>query len=124
MVGLKHFFKVGWSVPVLMLVLVLAVAGPVAGQMQRFPKPEFESGYEQPDTVTPEPRSTAMEWLDVTLLVAVMGAGAWMVLRKRSRQGVLWLSLFTLLYFGFYRDGCICAVGSLQNVVLSFADPT
>ena len=61
MVGLKHFFKVGWSVPVLMLVLVLAVAGPVAGQMQRFPKPEFESGYEQPDTVTPEPRSTAME---------------------------------------------------------------
>ncbi len=124
MVGLKHFFKVGWSVPVLMLVLVLAVAGPVAGQMQRFPKPEFESGYEQPDTVTPEPRSTSMEWLDVTLLVAVMGAGAWMVLRKRSRQGVLWLSLFTLLYFGFYRDGCICAVGSLQNVVLSFADPT
>lgn len=104
--------------------LWLAWATPAAGQMQRFPKPEFESGYEQPDTVTPEPRSTAMEWLDMAVLVTVMALGARMVLRKRSRQGVLWLSVFTLLYFGFYRDGCICAVGSLQNVVLSLADPT
>lgn len=116
---LKRIFMAG----TLALMMLLA-AGSVAGQQQRFPKPEFESGYEQPDTVTPEPRSTAMEWFDVTLLVGVMALGAWFVLRKRSRQGVLWLSLFTLLYFGFYRDGCICAVGSLQNVVLSFADPT
>lgn len=115
----KRIFIAG----MLALMMFLA-AGSAAGQQQRFPKPEFESGYEQPDTVTPEPRSTAMEWLDVTLLVGVMALGAWFVLRKRSRQGVLGLSLFTLLYFGFYRDGCICAVGSLQNVVLSFADPT
>jgi len=33
------------------------------------------------------------------------------------------MSLFSLLYFGFYRQGCICPVGSIQNIVLSFADP-
>ncbi len=46
----------------------------------------------------------------------------WLALRKRSRQGILWLSVFTLIYFGFYRDGCICPVGSLQNVVMSITD--
>jgi NosR/NirI family nitrous oxide reductase transcriptional regulator len=44
-------------------------------------------------------------------------------LKKRSRQSVLWLSVFTLLYFGFYREGCICSIGSIQNVALSFAGP-
>jgi polyferredoxin len=33
------------------------------------------------------------------------------------------LSLFSLAYFGFYRKGCICAIGSVQNVALSFGDP-
>jgi NosR/NirI family nitrous oxide reductase transcriptional regulator len=29
------------------------------------------------------------------------------------------MSLFSLAYFGFYREGCICAVGSVQNVSLA-----
>ena len=91
---------------------------------QRFPKPEFESGYEQPDPVTPEPRSAAMDYFDVAVLIGVLGLASWLVIRKRSRQGILWLSIFTLLYFGFYRNGCICSVGSIQNIVLSFSDAT
>jgi len=108
----------------LVWLLMFTLVTGMYGQQQRFPKPEFESGYAQPHTLTPEPRSTAMEWLDVAVLTAVMALSAWFVLRKRSRQGILWLSVFTLFYFGFYRDGCICAVGSLQNVALSFADPS
>lgn len=90
---------------------------------QRFPKPEFETGYLMPNTVTPEPRSSGMEYLDVTILLVVLSLAAWMVLRKRSRQGILLLSLFTFIYFGFYREGCICAVGSVQNVALTLTDP-
>ena len=106
------------------LVLVIAFAFSFAsfGQ-QRFPKPEFESGFVIPDTVTPEPRSSGMEYLDATILLIVLSLAAWMVLRKRSRQGILLLSLFTFIYFGFYRQGCVCAVGSVQNVALTFADP-
>jgi len=42
-----------------------------------------------------------------------------MVLKKRSRQGLLWISLFSLGYFGFFREGCICAIGSIQNTSLA-----
>ena len=92
-------------------------------QQQRFPKPEFATGYEQPSTITPEPRGLALEYFDVAVLLVVLSLASWLVLKKRSRQGVLWLSLFTLAYFGFYREGCICSIGSIQNVTLSFADP-
>ncbi len=95
-----------------------------AASQQRFPKPEFESGYEQPDTITPEPRSMALEYFDVAVLLVVLSLASWLALRKRSRPGILWLSVFTLLYFGFYREGCICSVGSIQNIVLSFSDVT
>ncbi len=92
-------------------------------QQQRFPKPEFATGYEQPSTITPEPRALALEYFDVAVLLVVLSLASWLVLKKRSRQGALWLSLFTLAYFGFYREGCICSIGSIQNVTLSFADP-
>ena len=93
-------------------------------QEQRFPKPEFETGYEQPDVITPEPRLQALEYFDVLVLLMVLSLATYFALKSRSRQGILWLSIFTLIYFGFYRNGCICSIGAIQNVVLSFADPT
>ena len=90
---------------------------------QRFPKPEFETGYEQPDPATPEPRVQALEYFDVVLLLAVLSLATWLALHKRSRRGILWLSVFTLAYFGFYRNGCICPIGSIQNVTLTLFDP-
>lgn len=95
----------------------------ISAQQQRFPKPEFESGYEQPSTITPEPRALALEYFDVLVLLVVLSLATWLALKKRSRQGILWLSVFTLIYFGFYRNGCICSIGAIQNVTLSFADP-
>ncbi len=92
-------------------------------QQQRFPKPEFSTGYETPSTIVPEPRALALEYFDVAVLLVVLSLASWLVLKQRSRQGVLWLSLFTLAYFGFYREGCICSIGSIQNVTLSFTDP-
>ncbi len=89
---------------------------------QRFPKPDFESGYEQPSPVTPEPRAAMLQYVDLAVLLAVMSITAWLVLKKRSRKGVFWVSMFTLVYFGFYRNGCICSVGSVQNVTLSLFD--
>ncbi|WP_340110854.1 4Fe-4S binding protein [Maribellus mangrovi] len=96
----------------------------LSAQQQRFPKPEFDTGYEQPSPVTPEPRALAMEYIDVLVLLLVLSAVTWMVIKKRSRRGVLWLSVFTLAYFGFYRLGCICSIGAIQNVTLTFFDAT
>jgi ferredoxin len=85
---------------------------------QRFPKPEFESGHTQPPTLTPDPRAGWLEVLDVVVLLGAMSLMTWLLLKRRSRKGVFWLSLFSLAYFGFYRLGCVCSVGSFQNVTL------
>ena len=95
----------------------------LSAQKQRFPKPEFDTGYEQPSPVTPEPRALAMEYFDVLVLMLVLAAATYFALKSRSRQGILWLSIFTLVYFGFYRNGCICSIGAIQNVTLTFFDP-
>jgi len=96
----------------------------VSAQQQRFPKPEFDSGYTQPSPITPEPRALSLEYFDVLVLLLVLSAATYFALKSRSRQGILWLSIFTLAYFGFYRNGCICSIGSIQNMVLTFFDPT
>ncbi|WP_319481743.1 4Fe-4S binding protein [uncultured Draconibacterium sp.] len=95
----------------------------LSAQKQRFPKPEFDTGYTQPTPVTPEPRALALEYFDVLVLLLVLAAATYFALKSRSRQGILWLSIFTLVYFGFYRNGCICSIGAIQNVTLTFFDP-
>ena len=114
--------KQKYIIPLVAFLFMLLSLG-VRAQEQRFPKPEFETGYEQPDPETPEPRSLALSYLDVLVLFSVLSLAAFFALRRRSRRGIFWLSVFSLVYFGFYREGCICSVGALQNVALALADP-
>jgi NosR/NirI family nitrous oxide reductase transcriptional regulator len=86
---------------------------------QRFPRPEFETGYAYPTHQLLNQRGPLWEYLDVGVLIAALLLTSWFALRKRSRQGLIWISLFSLAYFGFYRQGCICSVGSVQNIALA-----
>ena len=106
------------------ILLFTAIQSFAADAKQRFPKPEFDTGYAQPNTTAPSPRFLLLEYLDVIVLFVVLSVVTWFVLKKRSRKGVFWTSIFSLLYFGFYREGCICSIGSIQNVVLGIVDPT
>lgn len=65
-----------------------------------------------------------MEYMDVFILFIILSLTTWLVLQKRSRKGILYLSIFSLIYFGFYRNGCICSIGAIQNVALALVDPT
>jgi NAD-dependent dihydropyrimidine dehydrogenase PreA subunit len=85
----------------------------------RFPRPEFESGYQYPVHQLPLHRAQWLEYLDVGVLLAALSLSAWLALKKRSRTGLVWVAVFSLAYFGFYREGCICAVGSVQNVTMA-----
>jgi len=108
----------------LTLVIVLAGALPLAARAEeRFPPPDFESGYKLPVTTTPPPRSDVLEYVDVAVLAAALVAASILVLRVRSRRAVFVLMAFSLAYFGFYRQGCVCAIGAIQNVTLGLADP-
>jgi len=90
--------------------------------IQRFPKPEFESGYIQPETLIPNPRAEILSIMDTAVLLISLSVVSWLVIKKRSRNGVFWMSLFALSYFGFYREGCVCSIGSIQNVTLALSD--
>jgi len=79
--------------------------------------------YVTPEVQHPRPRSVARQVVDVGLLVLALGLAAWLALRRRSRAGLVAVTVASVAYFGFYREGCICAIGSIQNVALSIADP-
>jgi len=100
----------------------LIFSAAAAQAAERFPPPQFETNYQMPTLTTPPPREAVWELADVGVLAAALGLAAWLSLRKRSRRGIAALSVFSLLYFGFWRKGCICAVGALGNVVLSLFD--
>jgi len=87
----------------------------------RFPMPEFASGYEHPLVVMPAP-STAMVGWDVVVLLSTLTLAAIFVLKRRNRREIFLLTLFSLIYFGFVRNGCICSVGSVQNVAAGLFD--
>jgi len=58
---------------------------------------------------------------NVAVLAAASGSEVgWSISRARARLGAL--SIFSVLYFGFWRKGCVCAIGSLQNVALGLCD--
>lgn len=105
-----------------LLLPLLALFAPLARALERFPRPEFDSGYTRPEMVIPRPRAELWQYADVGLLVLALLVGAWLIYRKRSRAGVFALAVFALLYFGFIRKGCVCAVGSIQNVALALGD--
>ena len=102
--------------------LLCAFARPVRAMEQRFPPPEFTTDYAMPGYENPLPRGFT-DWMDIAALVAALSAASYLAIRRRSRRGLFWLGLASLAYFGFWRKGCICAVGAVQNVALAFADP-
>jgi ferredoxin len=89
----------------------------------RFPPPDFEETQHQlPATTTPAPRVEWIQVLDVAVLAGALGVATWCVYRRRSRRGLFWLGLFSIGYFGFWRKGCVCAIGSPQNISMGLFD--
>lgn len=100
----------------------------------RFPKPDFTSGYEYPEILHGIPYEQFWNVVDIVLLIAMMSVVAWVAYKKPSgganafmknigARGVIYsMSIISVLYYGFFRSGCVCSVGSIQNVVLALAD--
>ncbi len=103
-------------------IAVLCFSSGVASALERFPPPEFESGHELPSTTTPHPQQDIYEYIDAVVLLVALGLSSYLVLRKRSRRAIFILMVFSLLYFGFWRKGCVCPIGATQNIVLSIFD--
>ena len=90
--------------------------------VERFPPPEFDTGYQQPSTTVPPARAIILEYLDVLVLVAALAISTYLALKNRSRKAIFAVMIFSLVYFGFWRNGCICSIGAIGNVTLSIFD--
>jgi NosR/NirI family transcriptional regulator, nitrous oxide reductase regulator len=101
------------------ILIILFAWQTISFAQQRFPRPEFETTYTYPTNQLPSQRGPMWEYFDVAVLTGALALTTWLALRKRSRQGLIWMSVFSIAYFGFYRQGCVCAVGSVQNVSLA-----
>jgi polyferredoxin len=102
--------------------LIALLPNTLTAQYQKKP-PDFGSSYSFPTPLHPEPAAGWLRALDVGLLAIALGAAVWMVHKSRNRRHVLLLSIASVAYFGFFRKGCICSVGSIQNVVLCLVNP-
>jgi len=110
------------ALPYILLSVMLLWYG-VSYAQERFPRPEFESGYVYPEMQLPLHRAVYWEYIDLAVLIAALSVTAWLAIWKRSRQGLIWMAVFSMAYFGFFREGCICSVGSVQNVSLALFNP-
>jgi ferredoxin len=92
--------------------------------VQHYAPPQFdETHHELPVAGHPAVLQLLPDWADAAILLAMLLLAAWAVLARRSRRLTLALALLALLWFGFARHGCICPVGSTQNMVAAvFSD--
>jgi ferredoxin len=88
---------------------------------QLIPTPEF-SDHAIPTTSVPAPSSLGWEYLDVAVLLFALGLATYLALVTRSRRHLFLLTIGSLLWFGFWRKGCICPIGATQNVALGLGD--
>jgi NosR/NirI family nitrous oxide reductase transcriptional regulator len=103
------------------LVLLLAAVSP-ATAVERFRPPDFTK-HKLPEPTTPEPPAPFWDYLDLGYLVVALGLATHLALVRRSRRGLVALSVISLAWLGFRRDGCICPIGAIQNVAEAVANP-
>ncbi|MHC5002173.1 MAG: 4Fe-4S binding protein [Planctomycetota bacterium] len=119
------------GIAVAVAVAIAGACSAAAGQAIPYDRPvdaapqeeHIGDGYVTPDVQKPLPRDYWLEVLDVVLLAVALGVAVWLVLGRRSRGWTLALTVGCLLYFGFYREGCVCPIGSIQNVAVALTDP-
>ncbi len=107
-------------VKILIFVFVLGLSFSSFGQVkERFPKPDFQTDYTRPDIHLTDARSQTLEYIDTFVLFIFLSLASYFALKQRSRRNIFLLTLLSIAYFGFFREGCVCPVGSTQNVTLA-----
>jgi ferredoxin len=125
----------GWIllrvITILLAFLAMLSATPVMGQSDysrptsAAPQPEdIGSNYQVPAVQYAAPRSVWWYAADVALLGLALVAASFVAHRWRRRWMAVAIAVGSLAYFGFYRQGCVCPIGAIQNVTAAFVDPT
>jgi NosR/NirI family transcriptional regulator, nitrous oxide reductase regulator len=101
--------------------LLLVLAPSVVAEL--IPTPEF-ANHPVPTTTVPDAPASWWQAIDLGVLVVALGLASYFALVKRSRRALFVLTIASLGWFGFWRGGCICPIGAIQNVSLAAFDAT
>jgi Fe-S-cluster-containing hydrogenase component 2 len=101
---------------------IFTILPTLTSAQNRFPKPGFESGYQYPQLLYVVPDEPFWIVIDIAVLIILMSVAAWAVIRKNVRTPVVAISLISVAYFGFFRKGCVCSIGSIQNIAVALTD--
>ncbi len=110
-----------WLMAVLPAAVVL-LAVSAGWAIERFPPPDF-TDHALPHTDVPEPSFRVAESYVPLNLFAALGFASFFAVVLRSRRWLLALAVLSLAWFGFWRQGCVCPIGSIQNVTVAVFDP-
>jgi len=108
--------------PLALLVLTAGYPLGAAAAESLIPTPEF-SKHQIPTLFPPDARSAWLEYLDLAALVVGLSLASLLALVWRSRRGLFLLAIVSLAWLGFWRKGCVCSIGAIQNVTLAVFDP-
>ncbi|MCP4788316.1 MAG: 4Fe-4S binding protein [Fuerstiella sp.] len=107
----------------LSFVAILGGSAFADGPELMFPVPEF-SDHPIPTASVPDVDDEVAAVLDVAILLVALCLASYFTLVSRSRRSLLLLTIACLIWFGFWRQGCVCPIGATQNVALAIFDPT
>jgi len=106
---------------VLTIIALLSLPAFGALASERFPPPDFTS-HTLPTTDVPSPWPELFEYLDLAALTIGLALASYLAIVRRSRRGLFLLTIASLAWLGFWRGGCICPIGAIQNVTLALFD--
>lgn len=123
---------IGWLALAVLTVFLLVVGSETAAGQDEYSRPvtaapqpqDIGASYQLPSSQYVPPRSAWLYLVDVLLLSVALVVMALVVHRWRRRWMAVALTVACLAYFGFYRQGCVCPIGAIQNVTAALADPT
>ena len=101
-----------------------AVSALQAGGAYSQPPPDLGSDYAYPHSNQAPTRAGWIMWLDTAVLLVLLCLASLFAIRVRSRRAMFYLSIAALAYLGFWRRGCVCPVGAVQNVAQAAFDVT
>ena len=125
-------YKSRWIGLVALAVLLLSLVAAVVSGQDEYERPvstapvaeDIGASYQLPDVQHVRPRSAGWYIADVVVLTFALVMAALVAHRWRRRWMAVTITVASLGYFGFYRQGCVCPIGAIQNVAAAMVDPT
>jgi NosR/NirI family transcriptional regulator, nitrous oxide reductase regulator len=105
------------------LVILSTAVGALGEGESKYPPPDLGENYVQPRASMPEITHEIPPIVDIGILAGALVLASCLALKARNRKAIWLLGVASLVYFGFYRQGCVCPIGAIQSMAEAIFNP-